>query len=134
MAIGYSVKLPLRYSYDDGVYALNKTLNATVQQNLKNLLLTNPGEKIMDLSFGVGLRNYIHEQLTPLTKDRIRNNILEQVKRYMPFLTVESLNILSKDETSNTGETYLNDESLSIKIEYSFAGSSNRQVLNIPIR
>jgi phage baseplate assembly protein W len=134
MAIGYSVKLPLRYSYDDGVYALNKTLNATVQQNLKNLLLTNPGEKVMDLSFGVGLRNYLHEQLTPLTKDRIRNNIIEQVKRYMPFITIENLKILSKEETSDPGEIYLNDESLTVKIEYSFAGSNNRQILNIPIR
>ena len=53
MATGISVKLPLRVTAEDGPYALNKDLVETTKQNFKNLVLTNPGERIMDINFGV---------------------------------------------------------------------------------
>jgi phage baseplate assembly protein W len=134
MAIGYSVKLPLKYSQQDGPYSLNKALNDTIRQNLKHLLLTNPGERIMDLSFGVGLRNYIHEPLTPITKDRIKNKINEQVKRYMPFITITKLDVISREAEDGKHNDYLNDESLLITINYTFAGSPSKQILSLPIK
>jgi phage baseplate assembly protein W len=52
---GISPKLPLANNKVDGAYELNKTIKQSVNQNLKNLILTNPGERIMDPLFGVGL-------------------------------------------------------------------------------
>ena len=64
---GYSPKLPLAYdSTQDGNYALNKTLIDTIRQNLKMLLLTNPGERIMMPNFGVGIRTYLFSEDTEL--------------------------------------------------------------------
>lgn len=134
MAIGYSVKLPLKHSEQDGPYALNKDLNSTIRQNLKHLLLTVPGEKVMDLSFGVGLRNYIHEPLTSIVKDRIKNKINEQVKRYMPFLSIIKLDVLSAESDGKTQNDYLNNESITIVINYTIAGSATKQVLSLPIK
>ena len=79
MASGISVRLPLTVSPRDGLYTLNQTLNQSVAQNLKNLILTAPGEKAMDLNFGVGLRNYIFEPLTELTYDTIQERIIKQI-------------------------------------------------------
>ena len=39
-------------------YSLSE-LKEVVEQNLKMVLLTNPGEKIFNLEFGVGLRRYL---------------------------------------------------------------------------
>ena len=52
---GISPQLPLVYSHTDGPYQLNKTLKDVVRQNLKMLILTAPGERIMVPEFGVGL-------------------------------------------------------------------------------
>ena len=59
MAVGYAPSLPLSVSKEDGEYALLKTLESVAQQNLKMLFLTCPGERIMDINFGIGIRNYL---------------------------------------------------------------------------
>ena len=44
---------------NEGGYTLNKTYRQVVKQNFKHLLLTEPGEKIMDKNFGVGLKKFL---------------------------------------------------------------------------
>ena len=56
---GISVKLPLSVSAQDGAYTLNKDLLSVVKQNFKMLILTNPGEKIMDPEVGVGIQKFL---------------------------------------------------------------------------
>ena len=58
---GLSPKLPLTYDESEG-YRMNKKFAEMVLQNLKMLLLTNPGERIMEPDFGVGLKRYLFEQ------------------------------------------------------------------------
>ena len=91
MSKGLSPKLPLQKDPADG-YALNKDYISLVKQNLKMLLLTAPGERIMLPEFGVGLRNYLFENSTQATYGRIESKIRTQVKKYMPFVEVRSVN------------------------------------------
>ena len=92
-----SVKLPLRITERDGAYMMNTTLAETVKQNFKMLLLTNPGERVMDPEFGVGLSRFIFELAGSGLADMISDNIQEQVTRYMPFIEVDDTIISSKD-------------------------------------
>jgi len=55
------------------------------------LLLTAPGERIMNPDFGVGLKTYLFEQNEPGTYAEINNRILTQVKRYLPFIAVNRI-------------------------------------------
>ena len=50
-----SPSLPLSLDEQDG-YKMNKELVKAIQQNIKMLLLTVPGERVMDPDFGVGLK------------------------------------------------------------------------------
>ena len=59
---GVSPKLPLQANDVDGHYALNKTFKEATKQNLKNLVLTVPGEKIMNPNFGAGIHQMLFEQ------------------------------------------------------------------------
>tara|TARA_R110000824_G_scaffold198385_4_gene382396 strand:+ start:729 stop:1103 length:375 start_codon:yes stop_codon:yes gene_type:complete len=124
MASGISVRLPLTVSPRDGLYTLNQTLNQSVAQNLKHIILTAPGERAMDLNFGVGLRNYLFEPLTELTYDAIRERILKQISIYMSFVRVQGLDLTSNEESNM----------LSIKLAYSFPGNNLSQVLNVEAR
>ena len=98
MPKGISPKLPLSINSEDGKYALNKTLKDTVQQNLKNLILTAPGERIMDPRFGVGLNTFLFEQNTPFLKEDIRSKIMSQVEKYLPFVQIQQITMITFED------------------------------------
>ena len=95
MAEGLSVALPLSMDTVDGAYALNKSMRRMAEQNLKMILLTSPGERVMQPDFGVGIRNYLFEQnargLTAGLKQRIQN----QVTKYLPYMIITDLKVFS---------------------------------------
>ena len=64
------IKLPLAYSSLDG-FQMIKTIRQMAKQNFKMLILTNPGERIMEPNFGVGLSRYLFENGTGDIKGRI---------------------------------------------------------------
>ena len=74
-------------SYSD----LNPT--AAIKQNLKMLLLTRPGEYVMDSSYGVGLPDYLflHEQ--EINTSGLESTIRSQSATYMPYMTISDLSI-----------------------------------------
>ena len=91
MAAGVSVKLPL--SIGDFGYTLNKNFKEAIKQNFKNLLLTIPGEKVMDVNFGVGLIRFLFEMDSTILRLNILSEIDKQVSVYMPFLEVLDVQI-----------------------------------------
>lgn len=97
---GLTPRLPLNLAPKDG-YDLIKTTPELIKQNLKNLLLTNPGERIMDPSFGVGIRRYLFEPNIIHTHQLIRTEIGKQVKKYMPFLNIKDVRILQDESDGN---------------------------------
>jgi len=105
MSKGLSPKLPLTKHPIDG-YELNKDYIDLVKQNLKMVLLTAPGERIMEPDFGVGLRNYLFENIVNSTFSTIETKIIEQVGVYMPFIEVSEVRInevISSDGSSGSG-------------------------------
>jgi phage baseplate assembly protein W len=122
---GYSPKLPLLQSEEDGVYNLNKTILDTARQNLKMLLLTSPGERIMDKNFGVGLKNYIFSQDIRELRSSIESNVLNQVSKYLSYITINEI-VFSEPNS--------NDENiLFISIRYSIRTLNTNDELNITI-
>jgi len=87
----FSPRFPLNLS-NEGSYEYNTTIKQVIRQNLKNLLLTAPGERIMDPEFGVGVRNYLFEANNQTTASRLEISVNSQVKKYMPFIEVQQFN------------------------------------------
>ena len=56
----YAVKLPLTQDTGDA-YTMIKRIKALVKQNVKMLILTNPGERVMEPNYGVGIRQFLFE-------------------------------------------------------------------------
>jgi phage baseplate assembly protein W len=98
---GFSPKFPLQRSNKGGVYGVNTTFKDTIQQNFKNLILTNNGERVMDVNFGVGIRSYFFEPKTSTISADISDKIHFQVKKYMPFITINSIEFTGGDDDSN---------------------------------
>jgi len=92
---GLSPKLPLNIDQIDG-YALTKNFKQVAAQNLKMLVLTNPGERIMIPEFGVGIKTYLFENATQTTFDVIEENIRQQARVYLPYIIIDRIIFLSE--------------------------------------
>ena len=100
-------------------------------QNLKMLLLTNPGERMMDPFFGVGIRKFLFEQGTSVVYGNLSSKIYEQAARYLPQINIK--NILF-NESPLLGENEMTDSNiLSVSIEFSIKPAAQVRTLVIPI-
>jgi phage baseplate assembly protein W len=111
---GIGPRLPLYRDDKYGNYGLITSYAEEVKQNFKNLLLTTPGERMMNPDFGVGLRHFLFESKQDAIS-KIRQRIEGQVTRYMPFVRVEKI------QFNHNVDPRLVDDSiiLSILVEYS---------------
>jgi len=116
MAYGYSAVLPLQKSPEDGFYALTKTIAQNTKQNLKNLLLTNPGERVMIPDFGVGLRYLLFENTENVLISKVTERIEDQVSTYLPYVLINGIDYLKLDPPHEGGE---DRNALGIQIYYS---------------
>ena len=95
VAIG--IKLPI--TIDSSNYInLNYTTFDQVKTNLRNLLMTEPGERFMVPDFGCGLRRKLFEQNTPKLIEDIRTTILNTVSTWMPFLQLNRIDVTTDGE------------------------------------
>ena len=131
---GLSPQLPLNIGPIDG-YNLNTNFRQVAQQNLKMIVMTNPGERIMIPEFGVGIRTYLFENSTQTTFDTIEDKIREQVARYLPYISIEAIQFSSSEAGFNMPEIDPSSASnfVSIQIKYNIPSAFISDVLILEI-
>ncbi len=91
----FGVKLPITRDSADG-YTTLKSVKRTLNQNLKMLILTNPGEKVMDVNYGVGINTFLFSTRPSQLKSQVEQKIREQVSTYLPVITIESIDFVEQ--------------------------------------
>lgn len=71
------------------------------EANAKNLLLTEPGERVMLPEFGCGLKKTIFENLTAGTIAALEMRIKNNFQTFLPYIFIRKL-VLTPDEDKNT--------------------------------
>ena len=100
--------LDLKVHKDDrSGFALTRTLREQVRQKFKTLLLTMPGERLMNANLGVGLQTYLFAGHTGDTgiHSSITNRIQDQVAIYMPYVNI--LDIQFSEAPSQPNSLYI---------------------------
>jgi phage baseplate assembly protein W len=82
-----------------GLFGLTETTLEQAGHNIKNLLLTAKGERVMQPDFGSGLRELLFEQYTEDLTDRIKEEIQEAMSTWLPYIVISSVDII-QDETN----------------------------------
>ena len=102
-AIG--VKIPFNKK---GIFQYNYTTKDQIKSNLINLLLTSPGERYHEPSYGVGLRDILFEQNTESNEkiSTLKSKIDQNLSLHLPQIRVNHLSVTPEDKLLN------------IKIEY----------------
>ena len=102
------VKLPLLKSSTDG-FQMISSIKGMIKQNFKMLILTIPGERVMEPNFGVGLAQFLFEGYNAGVEARIIDRINSQVKLYLPMVSINDIAIGSNADAN----------SLKLEISYS---------------
>ena len=117
-----SLKLPITHDDGDG-FTMIKTIRQMVKQNLKMLILTIPGERIMEPNFGVGLSTYLFSNYNEGVNSSIKSKILQQVQIYLPAIRIVNV----------TFENFIETNSLKVIIRYSIPDVNVNDLLEITI-
>ena len=118
MAYTYTIspKLPLVSDNKFG-FAMNVTLSESISQNFKCLLLTAPGERVMDPEFGVGIKKYLFQNAGPQVVKNIKIDIRQQVSKYMPFVNIRDTQVRFGDMLVENPDSTMQNK-MYIKIDY----------------
>tara|TARA_Y100000593_G_scaffold94470_1_gene193730 strand:+ start:625 stop:1065 length:441 start_codon:yes stop_codon:yes gene_type:complete len=105
--IGLDLPIQLAVSGSDGYFSSTSTTIEAVKNNIKNLLKTTKGERLMQPTLGLNLKKYLFEQFTNDLKDTITNDILETFKFWLPFVNVTNIEI-NMDDSSMRNKMNIN--------------------------
>ena len=94
VAIG--VTLPFNGS---AIFNQSFTTKEQVKSNLINLLLTTPGERLMNPTFGVGIRNLLFEQV--VDAESLKGQIIDSAARYVPEIEILDLTTGRVSDSTN---------------------------------
>jgi phage baseplate assembly protein W len=114
------VNLPLNGS---AVFISNYQTKEAIKNNLINFFLTNPGERLLNPTFGGGLRAFIFEQITTDNLNFLREDVNAKISLYFPNITIEDLIV--------TGQEDLNQ--ITVTLKYSIINTNITDTLEIQL-
>jgi len=98
------VRIGLKLPFNRGRSGLFPQSETTLEQagsNIKNLLLTAKGERVMQPDFGSRLRELLFEQYTEDLTERIREEIGEAMSTWLPYINIAKVDIIQDETNSN---------------------------------
>jgi phage baseplate assembly protein W len=79
-------------SNSNGIFPVNYTTLSQAKDNLKNLILTHKGERIMNTEFGCDIWKLLFEPIIEGEIDkRIENTIVDAVSIWLPYLNIDEI-------------------------------------------
>jgi phage baseplate assembly protein W len=104
------LKLDLEFSYTQNAefaktdeindLKVDYDLNA-IKNSIRNLFLTNRGEKLLNPYFGIGLGNFVFEQVDETTGRLIGDSILQNIEIFEPRVKVKQINVIANEEDNS---------------------------------
>jgi len=122
--VAVGIKLPL-IGTQGNLFDQSYSTKDQAIANLKNLLYTIPGERVMQPLFGTELRSSLFQQNDDVLKEDIEQSIFEAVEFWLPYITITQL--IVTPVTSFNGSKEEHGVTVSLKV------SVNEIVVNTPI-
>ena len=110
-------KYPLKQGSRYGFYKAITSVEESINQNFKFLLLTEPGEWPMQPDLGIGLKKYLFENYNSEMLGNISSVIQKQLTRFLPRVKLVDANFIFSDEDKDQNIIKLN-------IKYIILGST----------
>jgi phage baseplate assembly protein W len=103
----YGITLPAKRG-NTGYFEQAFTSFEQAKSNLKNLLSTRKGERVMQPEFGTGLHELLFEPMTSNLETKLRDAITESVNFWLPYVTIKEIDVDMSDEMKDMNTARLN--------------------------
>jgi|TARA_R100001510_G_C7650830_1_gene208377 hypothetical protein len=90
------LSFPLRADNNNS-FAMTKNSLQQSRHNLRNLLLTYPGERVGNTEFGCRLREVCFEQHDENLPSKIEDVIVESVNQFLPYINIIDVETLTEE-------------------------------------
>jgi len=87
------LELPMKHDDVKGFFPGTATTIRQTGSNIRNLLLTNKGERLGQPEFGCGLLKVLFEPLSDDLITDVETNIAEAMAEWLPHVTINKLNV-----------------------------------------
>lgn len=102
-------------SGSDSFFGSIETVRDAIVQNARSLLSTNWGERVMHPDFGCNMIEFVFEQQTQNTRQRISDRIVSQFSKWMPFVTIAGVAVAFSGDDSSIPENAIK---ITVRITY----------------
>ena len=118
------IGIQLPFNGQSGLFTSTFTSIDQAISNLKNLLLTNKGERVMQPAFGTDLSRILFEPNTSELKAMVDNAITEPVNYWLPYINITEI------ETTTADDDPTLDYNIIVKISFQIVNSTTDDALN----
>ena len=122
----YAIGLALPIQIGAVAFKQNYTEIDQLKSNIKNLLLTKRGERLMNPLFGSGVETVLFEPITDEFEEKIQDIITNSVERYIPNVSIDEINVDMSNENKDK-----NSVNISLKFRSRSTGNSGLVSFNI---
>jgi len=85
--------LPMQHDDVKGFFPGTTTTLSQTGSNIRNLLLTNKGERVGQPTFGADIMKVLFEQMSDELVNQVESNISAAMAEWLPHVTVSKLNV-----------------------------------------
>ena len=101
VSVGLDLPLGRQPGTPDGYFTSTKTTIDAVKNDIKLLLMTQKGERLMQPNLGMDIRKFLFEQITEDITIQIENDIVDTFSRWLPFVQLSDILIDLKNQDRN---------------------------------
>ncbi len=98
------ITLPIKRN-QSGYFSQSYFIADQIKSNLTNLILTEPGERMMQPEFGCRLHRLLFEQFDGDLSSKVRDIIESAMSQWLPFVGLSDVEVSKNDEN---GTIYVN--------------------------
>ncbi len=95
------IPLPMNHIDGSGFFPGTSTTLSQTSSNIRNLLLTNKGERLGQPEFGCGLLQILFEPMSDSLLEDVKSTIEEAIAQWLPHVLVSNLNVGRGEENPN---------------------------------
>jgi phage baseplate assembly protein W len=97
------------------------------KSNLRNLLLTKRGERVMQPNFGTGLHSLLFEPMDNEFEQKLQETITNSVRFWLPYITIENIEVDMSDEMKDR-------HTAGMKIEFTVGNNIETQEITFTVQ
>ena len=90
----YAIGITLPIQIGDVAFNQSYTTLEQIKTNIKSLLLTKKGERLMQPQLGSGLQELLFESIDDDLASKIEDIIVSSIETWLPYVTIQQINLL----------------------------------------